>query len=54
MRQTGPTFGQAATEVDLLREVVRVLKAINGERAHPEARHQRATNATTMDFQGGV
>lgn len=48
-RTGGPTFGQAATEVDILKEMLRVLKSINGERAHPEARYQRASSGAAMD-----
>lgn len=52
-RQTGPTFGQMATEVDILREMLRVLKAIQSGRAHPEAGLQRAQMSAVMDGAGG-
>lgn len=49
----GPTFGQAATEVDILKEMLRVLRAIQSGRAHPEAGFERVLSSAVMDGQGG-
>lgn len=52
-RTAGPTFGQAATEVDILKEMLRVLKNIQSGRAHPEAGFERVLSSAVMDGQGG-
>ena len=43
------TFGQAATEVDILRQVLQVLREIQRGRAHPEATYQRTSGGASMD-----
>lgn len=48
-RAGGPTFGQAATEVDILRQVLQVLREIQKGKAHPEATYQRTSGGAAMD-----
>jgi TP901 family phage tail tape measure protein len=45
LKTAGPTFGQAATEVSLLDQVLRVLIDIRDGRAHPEAAYQRVSSS---------
>lgn len=52
-RSSGPTYGQAATEVSVLQEMLRVLRAIASGRAHPEAGNQRSRQSANMDIISG-
>jgi TP901 family phage tail tape measure protein len=44
-----PTRGQATVEIDILRQILHVLREIQRGRAHPEAREQRARAGAAMD-----
>jgi TP901 family phage tail tape measure protein len=48
-RDRGVSAGQGSTQIQLLRQILRALLALNGRAGHPEARHQRATGSATMD-----
>jgi TP901 family phage tail tape measure protein len=41
-RDGGPTRTQASVEIDVLRQILQVLREIRSGRSHPEARYQRA------------
>lgn len=54
-QQLGPTFGQMATEVDILKQIHKVLVDILGGTAHPEVDRNRKIMNSAMDtFVGGV
>lgn len=48
-RVVGPTFGQMQTEVDVLKQVLQVLKEIQRGKAHPEARYQKTAGGAALD-----
>lgn len=46
----GPTRGQGASQIELLRQILRTLREIQGGRAHPEARSNHQRGGATMDI----
>lgn len=48
-RDRGVSSGQGSTQIQILRQILHALQALNGRAGHPEARYQRATGSATMD-----
>jgi len=48
-RDRGVSAGQGSTQIQLLRQILHALQALNGRAGHPEARYQRAAGSATMD-----
>ena len=50
--QTVPTAGQANTEIDVLRQILRELRHFNKGYSHPEAKNERQSRNSAMDVVG--
>jgi len=50
--QRGVSSGQGSIQIQLLRQILHALLALNGRVGHPEARHQERSMAAMMDIVG--
>jgi TP901 family phage tail tape measure protein len=51
-RDRGVSAGQGSIQIQLLRQILHALLALNGRVGHPEARHQERSMAAMMDIVG--